>query len=182
MCSSIYNVFKSVRMLNHPKMRALGARHITISTAGVVPGILDLADFEVPIRLSVSLHAPNDALRSRLMPVNRSYSLSRLVEALHVYRRRTGERITIKYALIDGVNDDPQLAYEMAALLDGLEPYINLIPFNPIPMKPELRRSPEPKIKAFCAVLSELRIEFEVRRERGADILAACGQLAGTVR
>ena len=176
------NVFKSVRRLNHPKMRALGARHITISTAGVVPGILDLADFEVPIRLSVSLHAPNDALRARLMPVNRSYSLSKLVEALHVYRRRTGERITIEYALIDGVNDDPQLAYEMAALLDGLEPYINLIPFNPIPMKPELRRSPEPKIKAFCAALSELRIEFEVRRERGADILAACGQLAGTVR
>lgn len=176
------NVFKCIRMLNHPKMRGLGARHITVSTAGVVPGIVDLADFEIPIRLSVSLHAPNDALRTRLMPINRSHSLSKLVDALHVYKRRTGERITIEYALIDGVNDDPQLAYEMAALLDGLEPYVNLIPFNPIPMKKELRRSPDPKVKAFCAVLSELKIEFEVRRERGADIMAACGQLAGLAR
>lgn len=176
------NVFKGIRMLNHPKMRNLGARHITISTAGVVPGILDLTDFEVPLRLSVSLHAPNDSLRTKLMPINRQYPLSRLVEALRVYRNRTGERITIEYALIDGLNDDPQLAYEMAALLDGLEPYINLIPFNPIPMKPELRRSPEAKVKAFCAALADLRIEFEVRRERGADIMAACGQLAGTVR
>ena len=176
---NVGNVFKSIRMLNHPRMRNLGARRVTVSTAGVVPGIVDLADFEVPLRLSVSLHAPNDALRARLMPVNRSYSLSRLVEALHIYRKRTGERITIEYALIDGINDDPQLAYEMAALLDGLEPYVNLIPFNPIPMKPELRRSPEVKVKAFCAVLAELKIEFEVRRERGADIMAACGQLAG---
>lgn len=175
------SVFGSIRMLNHPKMRGLGARHITISTSGVVQGIVDLADFEIPIRLSVSLHAPNDALRSRLMPINRSCPLSKLVEALHLYRKRTGERVTIEYALIDGVNDDPQLAYEMAALLDGLEPYVNLIPFNPIPMKPELHRSPEPRIKAFCAALSELRIEFEVRRERGTDIMAACGQLAGSL-
>ena len=175
------SVFGSIRMLNHPKMRGLGARHITISTSGVVQGIVDLADFEIPIRLSVSLHAPNDALRSRLMPINRSCPLSKLVEALHLYRKRMGERVTIEYALIDGVNDDPQLAYEMAALLDGLEPYVNLIPFNPIPMKPELHRSPEPRIKAFCAALSELKIEFEVRRERGADIMAACGQLAGSL-
>ena len=112
------SVFGSIRMLNHPKMRGLGARHITISTSGVVQGIVDLADFEIPIRLSVSLHAPNDALRSRLMPINRSCPLSKLVEALHLYRKRTGERVTIEYALIDGVNDDPQLAYEMAALLD----------------------------------------------------------------
>lgn len=173
------SVFKSIRMLNHAKMRNLGARHITVSTAGIVPGIIDLADFDIPIRLSVSLHAPNDALRSRLMPVSRSHSLSKLVEALHVYKRRTGERITIEYTLIDGINDDPQLAYEMAALLDGLDPYINLIPFNPIPMKAELRRSSETKVRAFCAALTELGIEFEVRRERGSDIMAACGQLAG---
>ena len=95
------SVLGSIRMLNHPKMRGLGARHITISTSGVVQGIVDLADFEIPIRLSVSLHAPNDALRSRLMPINRSCPLSRLVEALHIYRRRTGERVTIEYALIE---------------------------------------------------------------------------------
>ena len=172
------NVLAAIRTLNHPKMRNLGARHVTISTSGVVPGIEDLADFEIPVRLSVSLHAPNDALRSKLMPVNRTYPLQKLTDALRLYRRRTGERITIEYALIDGVNDDPQLAYELAALLDGLEPYVNLIPFNPIPMKPELRRSPDPRIKAFCAALTDLRIEFELRRERGTDIMAACGQLA----
>ena len=172
------NVFASIRTLNHPKMRNLGARHITVSTSGIVPGIEDLADFEIPLRLSVSLHAPNDALRSKLMPVNRKYPLNKLVDAMRLYRRRTGERITIEYALIDGVNDEPELAYEMAALLDGLEPYINLIPYNPIPMKPELRRSPESRVKAFCAALTELHVEFEVRRERGADIMAACGQLA----
>ena len=172
------NVFESIRALNHPKMRNLGARHITISTSGIVPGIEDLADFEIPLRLSISLHAPNDELRSRLMPINRKYPLSRLVEALRLYRRRTGERITIEYAMIDGVNDAPQMAYEMAALLDGLDPYVNLIPYNPIPMRPDLRRSPEGRVKAFCAALSELHIEFEVRKERGADIMAACGQLA----
>ena len=174
------NVFQSIRMLNHQKMRNLGARHITISTSGIVPGIEDLADFEVPLRLSLSLHAPNDLLRSKLMPVNRQYPLSRLVEALRLYRRRTGERITIEYAMIDGVNDDPQMAYEMAALLDGLEPYINIIPYNPIPMRPDLRRSPDGRIRAFCAALTELSIEFEIRRERGADIMAACGQLAAS--
>ena len=174
-------VLEAIRMLNHPKMRGMGARHITISTSGIVPGIQDLADFEIPLRLSVSLHAPNDALRSRLMPVNRAHPLTRLVEALHHYRRRTEERITIEYVLIDGVNDAPQLAYEMAALLDGLDPYVNLIPYNPIPGS-DLRRSPERNVRAFCAALSELRIEFEVRRERGSDIMAACGQLAASRR
>lgn len=143
-----------------------------------MPGIEDLADFEIPLRLSVSLHAANDALRSKLMPVNNKYPLAKLTAALKQYRERTGERITIEYALIDRVNDDVQYAYEMAALLDGLNPYINLIPFNPIPSKPELKRSQETRIKEFCRALSELKIEFELRKERGRDIMAACGQLA----
>ncbi|MDR1730785.1 MAG: 23S rRNA (adenine(2503)-C(2))-methyltransferase RlmN [Synergistaceae bacterium] len=176
------NVFESVRTLNHPKMRNLGARHITLSTSGIAPGIRDVADFEIPLRLSVSLHAPNDTLRNRLMPVNRQYSLTALTDALRYYKKRTGERITIEYVLIDGVNDDPSLAYEMAALLDGLGVYVNLIPWNPIsapgPGLEDVRRSPEPRIKAFCAALTELNIEFEVRREKGTDIMAACGQLA----
>ncbi len=171
------NLFKSIRALNNPKMRNLGARHITISTSGIVPGIEDLADFEVPLRLSVSLHAPNDTLRSKLMPVNKKYPLQRLVDALRFYRKRTGERITIEYILISGVNDDPRHAYELAALLSGLEPYINLIPYNPVSGS-KFKRSSDSAIKAFCAALTELHIEFEVRRERGADIAAACGQLA----
>lgn len=178
------NVFTAIRMLNDPKMRNLGARHITISTSGIVPGIIDLADFEVPVRLSVSLHAPNDRLRSKLMPINKRYPLGALIDALKLYRRRTGERITFEYTLIDGVNDDKQTAYEAAALLDGLMPYINLIPFNPwnaagAADAPDFKRSSDASVKEFCAALTEAHIEFEIRREKGSDIMAACGQLAG---
>ena len=173
------NIFSAIRSLNDKNMRNLGARHITISTSGIVPGIEDLADFEIPLRLSLSLHAPNDNLRSKIMPVNKTYPLQKLITALKRYRDRTGERITIEYALIDHVNDAPEYAYEMAALLDGLEPYINIIPFNPIPSKPEFKRSDNSRVKEFCRALTELHIEFELRKERGGDIMAACGQLAG---
>ena len=173
-------VFSSIRSLKDKNMRNLGARHITISTSGIVPGIEDLADFEIPIRLSVSLHAPNDELRNKLMPVNRTYSLQKLVDSLRRYRDRTGERITFEYALIDRVNDSTECAYEIAALLDGLQPYINLIPFNTIPSRPELKRSDSLRVKEFCRVLTELKIEFELRKEKGSDIMAACGQLAGS--
>ncbi|MBQ7576716.1 MAG: 23S rRNA (adenine(2503)-C(2))-methyltransferase RlmN [Synergistaceae bacterium] len=172
------NIFSVIRSLNDKKMRNLGARHITISTSGIAPGIEDLADFEIPVRLSLSLHAPNDNLRNKLMPVNKQYPLQKLISALKRYKDRTGERITIEYALIDKINDDPSLAYEMAALLDGLEPYINLIPFNAIPSRPDLKRSGDSRIKNFCNALSDLKIEYELRKERGTDILAACGQLA----
>lgn len=174
------NIFAAVRALNDKNMRNLGARHITISTSGIASGIENLANFEIPLRLSVSLHAPNDELRAKLMPVNQKYPLSRLIEALRFYREKTGERITIEYALIDRVNDSVEYAYEMAALLDGLQPYINLIPFNAIPSRPELKRSSDSRIKDFCAALSELKIEFELRKERGTDIMAACGQLAAS--
>ena len=173
------NVFSAIRSLNDKNMRNLGARHITISTSGIATGIEDLADFEIPVRLSLSLHAPNDELRSRLMPVNKNFPLQKLVASLRRYRERTGERITIEYALIDRVNDAVEYAYETAALLDGLEPYVNIIPFNPIPSKPELKRSDSSRVKAFCNALSEMKIEFELRKERGGDISAACGQLAG---
>ncbi|GHV46197.1 hypothetical protein FACS1894204_07310 [Synergistales bacterium] len=176
------NVLNAVRSLNHEKMRALGARHITISTSGIAPGIRDLADFEIPLRLSVSLHAPNDSLRNRLMPVNKQYPLASLVEAMRYYKNRTGERITVEYVMIDGVNDDPQLAFEMAALLDGLGVYVNVIPYNEPDITPpgaqKFARSSDARIKTFCAALSGLSIEFEIRREHGADIAAACGQLA----
>ena len=172
-------VLSSIRSLNDKNMRNLGARHITISTSGIVPGIEDLADFEIPIRLSVSLHASNDELRNKLMPVNKKYSLQKLIDSLRRYKDRTGERITFEYALIDRVNDSPEYAYEIAALLDGLEPYINLIPFNPIPSRPEFRRSDSSRVKEFCRALDDLKIQFELRKEKGSDISAACGQLAG---
>ncbi len=174
-------VLKSIEILHSPKMRNLGARHITISTSGIVPGILELAEFHIPVRLSVSLHAPNDMLRSKLMPVNRKYPLGPLVDALKAYWRATGERITIEYVMLQKVNDEPEHAYETAALLSGMSVYVNLIPYNPIalirPGDKGYSRSSAGRVKEFSSILSKLGIENEIRRERGRDIDAACGQL-----
>jgi 23S rRNA (adenine2503-C2)-methyltransferase len=169
------NVFSSILAFNNPKMRNLGARHISISTCGVTPGIVDLSNFEVPVRLSVSLHAPNDTLRSKLMPVNRKHSLESLMDALRKYQERTGERITFEYIMIDKVNDSTGEAYELASLLSGMGAYINIIPYNPVIEK--YSRSSDSRIKEFCNILSKLNIEYEVRREKGTDVDAACGQL-----
>lgn len=168
-------LFKAILILNAPKMRNLGARHITISTSGIVPGILALADFPLPVRLSVSLHAPNERLRGKLMPVNRQYSLGSLMKALTFYHEKTGERITMEYVMIQKENDEPELAYELAALLSGLGVYVNLIPYNPVDA--QFQRSTADRIKAFAEVLTRLGIENEIRREKGTDINAACGQL-----
>lgn len=169
-------VFKSIRMLNEPKMRGLGIRHFTVSTAGVVPGILTLAEENIPVRLSISLHAPNDQLRNRLMPINKQYPLATLIEALKKYQLATKDRITIEYLMINGVNDSTEQAYELATLLNGLSVYVNLIPYNNVPGT-GFKRSTDGRIKAFADVLSKLNIECEIRRERGSDINAACGQL-----
>lgn len=178
---NMVSVFKSIENLHSPKMRNLGARHITISTSGIVPGILELADFYIPVRLSLSLHAPNDTLRSKIMPVNRKYPLGPLMDALKTYWQRTGERVTIEYVMLQKVNDEPDHAYETAALLSGMSVYVNLIPYNPIdsshPGDPVFARSSAGRVKEFSAILAKLGIENEIRRERGRDIDAACGQL-----
>jgi 23S rRNA (adenine2503-C2)-methyltransferase len=172
---NLENVKKSIRILNHPKMRNLGIRHFTVSTAGIVPGIRDLADSELPVRLSVSLHAPNDDIRNRIMPVNREYPLNRLMEALEYYQDVTGERITIEYILLKNINDQPEHAYELVSLLGNLRTYINLIPYNPVDSGFE--RSPVKQVKEFYSILSSLGCEVETRTEKGTDIDAACGQL-----
>lgn len=168
-------LFKAISILNSPKMRNMGARHLTVSTSGIVPGILALADFPLPVRLSVSLHAPNDGLRNKLMPVNKKYPLGPLVDALKIYQKKTGERITVEYIMIRNVNDEPEHAYETAALLSGLGVYINLIPYNPV--VDDYQRSNPERVKNFSAALTRMGIENEIRREKGTDINAACGQL-----
>ena len=167
---------KSIQILNDPKMRGLGMRHITISTAGVVPGILALAELKIPVKLSLSLHAPNDQLRNKLMSINRQYPLALLMEALWKYQHATNDRITIEYLMMNGVNDSVERAYELITLLNGLSVYVNLIPYNPIKGK-KFKRPSDSRIKAFGNVLSQQNIEYEIRRERGSDISAACGQL-----
>jgi 23S rRNA (adenine2503-C2)-methyltransferase len=169
------NLFKSIRMLQHPKMRQLGIRHITVSTAGIVRGIEKMALLESPPRLAVSLHAVDDALRSELMPVNRIHSLEELRRALFFYQEKTGDRITIEYLLLRGVNEGTEHARALASWLRGLHVFVNLIPYNE---GDEFFRPPFPeKVMHFQKILEEKGMNVEVRRSRGGDIAAACGQL-----
>ncbi|MCL6453028.1 MAG: 23S rRNA (adenine(2503)-C(2))-methyltransferase RlmN [Alicyclobacillus sp.] len=154
----------------------IGQRHITISTVGLVPGIVRLADEGRPITLAVSLHAPNDALRSSMMPVNRAYPIAKLMEACHYYHRVTGRRISFEYALVGGKNDSLQEARELAELLAGLPCHVNLIPVNYVPER-NLTRTAKDQIYAFWNELKRLGVNATIRREMGHDIAAACGQL-----
>jgi 23S rRNA (adenine2503-C2)-methyltransferase len=154
----------------------LGVRHMTISTVGVVPGIRRLADEGLPVNLAISLHAPDDELRDRLVPVNRRYPLAALMGAMQEYLEKTHRRITIEYALIDGINDSLEQARALATFLDGLLCHINLIPLNPTPGSP-LQPSPREQVDAFRTVLEEAGVPTTVRIRRGIDIEAGCGQL-----
>jgi 23S rRNA (adenine2503-C2)-methyltransferase len=154
----------------------LGARRITVSTVGVVPGIEALAARSEQFRLAISLHAPNHELRSRIVPIEKKYPLPRLMEALRAFEAAGGRRITFEYTMIDGVNDDPALATELAALIGEFQGHVNLIPYNPIP-GPEFRPSPPERIERFAAALEARGVPATIRGPRGRDIGAACGQL-----
>jgi len=158
----------------------LSARHLTISTVGVVPGILRLATEALPVTLAVSLHAGNDELRDRLVPLNRRYPLARLVDACHRYVEASGRRMSFEWALIDGVNDRPSDAAELAALARPLRAHVNLIPLNPTPGYP-VRGTPPARVRDFARLVGNLGVRATVRVTRGADIDAACGQLAASV-
>ncbi|MFW6010709.1 MAG: 23S rRNA (adenine(2503)-C(2))-methyltransferase RlmN [Gemmatimonadota bacterium] len=167
-------VFPSLTILN--RAYGVGARRITVSTVGVVPGILELADRPEQFTLAVSLHAPTHELRNRLIPLEKRHPLPELLDALRTYLLRAGRRVTFEYTMIDGVNDDPELAGKLAELAGDLGAFVNLIPFNPIPYR-DWRPSPAERIDAFADVLRERDVPVEVRRPRGRDIDAACGQL-----
>jgi len=159
----------------------LAARRVTVSTAGVVPGIDALREGPA-IALAVSLHAPNDELRTRLVPLNRKYPLAELMAACKRYLadRQPKQSITFEYTMIDGVNDSPALARDLRRLLSTLPCKVNLIPFNPFPGSP-FRRSSMPAMEAFQKVLRDGGLITTIRRTRGEDIDAACGQLVGKV-
>jgi 23S rRNA (adenine2503-C2)-methyltransferase len=165
----------AVKMLNSPKMRGLGIRHITISTAGIIPGIEALAASGLGARLAVSLHAATDELRSELVPVNSKYPLRDLMKVLRDYQRVTGDRITIEYALFNGRNDSLENARGLVRLLHGLHSYVNIIPGNENGGGYE-RSSPESVLR-FQSVLKSAGFESEIRTGRGGEINAACGQL-----
>jgi 23S rRNA (adenine2503-C2)-methyltransferase len=154
----------------------LGARRITLSTVGLVPGIQRLVGQSLPINLAVSLHAPGDELREQLLPINQRYPLADLMAAVREYSEKTGRRVTFEYALVAGVNDAPEQAQRLGDLLRGLLCHVNLIPLNPTPGSPQ-QPSPRVRVDAFRDELERAGIPTTVRMRRGIDIEAGCGQL-----
>jgi 23S rRNA (adenine2503-C2)-methyltransferase len=171
-------VLQAVRALNAADGLGLAARHITVSTVGLVSGIRRLAGEPLQVGLAVSLHAPNDALRRHLVPTAGPESVQAVLDACRDYAARTGRRVTFEYALIKGVNDTPELARELAARLRGLLCHVNLIPLNPIG-DGRFRRPDRRRVLAFQQELTERGIPCTVRVEKGVEIMAACGQLRG---
>jgi 23S rRNA (adenine2503-C2)-methyltransferase len=165
-----------LEIINHAKGLNIGQRHITVSTSGIVPNVYKFADALTQINLAISLHSPNDALRSRLMPVNRRFPLKDLMEACDYYIEKTGRRITFEYALIGGVNDQPEHAEELGDLLQGMLCHVNLIPVNYVPER-DYVRTPKDDIFEFKRILDRKKVNTTIRREHGHDIAAACGQL-----
>ena len=171
-------LFKALRIINDPKGIGLGARHITISTCGVIPGIARLAEEPFQVNLAISLHAADNELRNRLMPINKRYPIPELLAACRRYIQKTGRRVTFEYTLVAGVNDRPDDLQKLIELLRGLLCHVNLIPFNPIPGS-EWRRSPLGRVTLFAQALQQAGIETTTRKERGTNLAAACGQLQG---
>jgi 23S rRNA (adenine2503-C2)-methyltransferase len=170
-------VLASVEALNDPRRFGLGARHITVSTSGVVPGIRRLTALGPQFTLAVSLHAARDALRDVLVPLNRRWPVAEVVAAAREHARATGRRITYEATMIGGVNDTDTDALAMADLLRGDHAHVNLIPMNPVAHTP-WTASPMPVIERFAATLREAGISTTIRRNRGQEVGAACGQLA----
>ena len=166
---------KAIRILNAEC--GIAMRHITLSTVGIVPNIDKLADENLQLTLAVSLHAPNDALRTRLVPVNKTYPLERLMASCRRYAEQTGRRLTFEYVLLAGVNDEPQHARELAGLLRGTSAAVNVIPYNPTSVAEPFDRPDTGRIIAFRRILEDAGVVVTQRKERGRQIAAACGQL-----
>jgi 23S rRNA (adenine2503-C2)-methyltransferase len=170
----------AIRLITEPEGIAISPRRITVSTVGLLPGIARLArDFHGKLGLAISLHAPNDAIRSRIVPMNERYPIHELLATLRSYPLPNRRRITIEYTLIDQVNDQPEHARELVRLLRGLRVKVNLIPMNSI-VDSSLQASPEQAVARFAGILAESRVSCSVRKQRGDDVAAACGQLALT--
>ncbi|TVY08747.1 23S rRNA (adenine(2503)-C(2))-methyltransferase RlmN [Paenibacillus cremeus] len=170
-------VMKFLKVMIHPKGLNIGQRHITVSTSGIVPNIYRFADEDTQINLAISIHAPNDELRSKLMPVNRRFPFKDLIEACQYYIAKTGRRITFEYALMGGVNDQPEHAEELAKVLKVFpHAHVNLIPVNFVSER-NFVRTERDDIFTFQRILERGKVNATIRREQGSDIAAACGQL-----
>ncbi|MEX2804732.1 23S rRNA (adenine(2503)-C(2))-methyltransferase RlmN [Streptococcus sp. H31] len=173
------NVLNFLRVINDDRGLAIGARHITVSTSGLAHKIRDFANEGVQVNLAVSLHAPNNELRSSIMRINRSFPLEKLFEAIAYYIDTTNRRVTFEYIMLNRVNDWPENAQELADLTKKIRKlsYVNLIPYNAVSEHDQYSRSPKERVDAFYDVLKKNGVNCVVRQEHGADIDAACGQL-----
>ncbi|MCR5150475.1 MAG: 23S rRNA (adenine(2503)-C(2))-methyltransferase RlmN [Clostridiales bacterium] len=175
------NVFKFIEMVSNEDGLNISMRSISLSTSGVVPGIKLLLDRRYPLTLSVSLHAPNDEIRNRIMPVNKKYPVSELMEICREYSLITSRRISFEYAMINGLNDSDKAARELGLMLKGMLCHVNLIPINKVNGSP-FSPSPQARVKSFGDILSKYGISVTVRRKLGSDIDASCGQLRRKVK
>jgi 23S rRNA (adenine2503-C2)-methyltransferase len=174
------NLVKFLWTANFQEGLNIGYRHITVSTCGLVPEILKLSKENVPISLSISLHAPNDEIRKTIMPIGKKYSIDKIIEACKIYTEITKRRVTFEYAMIEGVNDSRENAAELSRRIKGMLCHVNLIPVNTIEGV-NFKHSERKKTEDFKAVIEGYGIETTIRRELGADINAACGQLRRSV-
>lgn len=170
------NVDRFVHILNEPKGLAIGARHMTISTCGLIPKIDQYSDNGLQTNLAISLHAPNDEIRDQLMPINRVYGMDALRQSIKNYIAKTNRRVTFEYILLDGVNDSLAHARQLAHYVHGLNCYINLIPYNSV-SENGFQKSSAECVSAFHQELLRLKVNATLRKEHGSDIDAACGQL-----
>ena len=157
---------------------AIGARHITVSTSGLANKIYEFADINMQVNLAISLHAPNNELRTRIMKINRAYPIEKLMESVDYYLEKTNRRITIEYILLKDVNDHKEEAVQLANFLGNKRQlYVNLIPYNPVDEHSQYQRSEQESVLSFYDTLKKKGINCKIRQEHGTDIDAACGQL-----
>lgn len=170
------NVMRFVKIVNDNKGIDIGSRHITISTCGIVPGIYKFMNEEGQVNLAISLHAPNDEIRNKIMPISKRYKLEELMEAIKKYISVTNRRVTFEYIMLDNINDSTECAMELSKLLKGINCYVNLIPYNETE-NISFKRSKNSQIMKFYDILKKNSINVTIRKEFGSKVDAACGQL-----
>ena len=170
------NVMRFIRIINDPKGLAIGARHITVSTCGIVPKIKEFASFPLQINLAISLHSPCDEIRKKIMPIANAYSIKQIMEGLDYYYEKTKRRITIEYIMLKDINDSDKCAFLLADLLKNRNMYVNLIPYNET-NNIDYKASDKKQIDLFYDILKKKGIDVTIRRKFGSKISAACGQL-----
>lgn len=170
------NIKRFISVVTNNKMINIGQRHLTISTCGLVPKIYEFADLETGVNLAISLHAPNNEIRDKIMKVNHAYKIEEVMKALDYYIEKTNRRVTVEYVMLAGINDSDECAYELSKLVEGKLMYVNLIPYNET-SNFQMKRSNDFKIKSFYDILKMNNVNVTIRKEMGGNLSAACGQL-----